>query len=158
MWQHFFSFRAPQQRKIAIFRFRTKPRISLRANSRPRPKSYQLFLPLPASWGPVSQNGTCEKVADNHPGQYGNFFFPVSGALAPGNCVFLFLAGARNFSKCLRPKWAKNPINHRFRPVGFQPKNKLSPRQLRKTIPDSMVTFFFRSWDPCCSADQKGPC
>ena len=37
---------------------------------------------------------------------------------------------------------AKIPVNRRFRPGGVRPKKKLYPRKLRKSIPDSVVTFF----------------
>ena len=57
-----------------------------------------------ARGGPVGQNVNCQKVADNHPGQRGNFFSSFSGPLALGNCVFLFSDCARDFSKCPRPK------------------------------------------------------
>ena len=42
--------------------------------------------------------------------------------------------------------------------LGVRPEKKLLPRKLWKTIPDSVVTFFFQSWDLCCSGAQKGPC
>ena len=54
-----------------------------------------------------------------------------------------------------RPLRPQNPVNHPLRPV--RAKKNLFPRKLRKTILDSAVTFFFRIWDPFCSADQNGP-
>ena len=79
---------------------------------------------------------------------------------APGNCNFVFSARLR---KCSRPKRAKIPLNHCFRPVGVRPEKKLLPRKLQKTILDSVVTFFFDFGisgfrDPCCSGAGKGPC
>ena len=111
-----------------------------------------------ASEGPVSQNVNCKKVANNHSRQRGNFFSSVLGPLVPGNCVFLFLARARNFSKCPRPKMGQKPTKSPFPTGGGPTKKTLFPRKLRKTILDSVVTFFSISGPPFCSADQKGPC
>ena len=40
-----------------------------------------------ARGGPVGQNVNCKKVADNHPGQRGNFFFRF-GTLRTGKLCF----------------------------------------------------------------------
>ena len=62
---------------------------------------------------------------------------------------------AENLSKYPRPKTGqKSPF-----PTGGSPtEKKWFPRKLRKTNPDSVVTFFLLFWDPCCSGTGKGPC
>ena len=89
---------------------------------------------------------------------WGGRIFSPKVPLAPGNCAFLFLTGARNFSKCPQPKTGQNPSKSPFATTWGSDRKKLFTRKLRKTVPDSVVTFFFRFWDPFCSADQKGPC
>ena len=41
--------------------------------------------------------------------------------------------------------------------MGVRPKKKLFPKKLRKTIPDSVVTFFFHFWAPYALTARKGP-
>ena len=141
--------------------FRFPPGISLSAKGCPRPKWPQTpsILRFPAPGGRVGQNRrrkkSCAILGRNF---WGGRISPPKVPLAPGNCIFVFSARARNFSKCPRPKRAKTPLNHRFRPVGVRQKKRLSPIKLRKPIPDSMVTLFFRFRDPFCSGAQKGPC
>ena len=85
----FSSFRAPEHREIAIFRFRPGPGIS-GANGRPTPKwpKILLFLCFPARGGLVGQNVNCKKSADNHPGQRGNLFFLRFGTPSTGKLRF----------------------------------------------------------------------
>ena len=113
---------------------------------------------FPASWGLIRQNINNKNVANNHAGQRGHFFLPVSGPLAPENFVFLFLSPALNFSKCPRPKMGQKPTKSPFLTGGGPTEKKLFPGQLRKTIPDSVVTFFsFDFGTPSALRTRKGP-
>ena len=67
-----------------------------------------------------------------------NFF--SKSALAPGNCIFLFLA--LNFSKCPRPKSGHNPTKSPFPTTWGSDRKKVVPEKVAETIPDSVVTFF----------------
>ena len=67
---------------------------------------------------------------------------PPKVPLAPGNCVFVFYARARNFTKCQRP-WAKTPLNRYFRPVGVRPGKKKCPQEsCENPFPDGVGAFF----------------
>ena len=52
-------------------------------------------------------------------------FFSIKVPLAPGNCVFLFLARAQNSSKCPRPRTGQKPTKSVF-PTGGGPTKKKS--------------------------------
>ena len=97
---------------------------------------------FPARGGPVGQNVNCKKVADNYPGQRRNFpprfRTPSTGKL----CFSCFPTAPGITVSAPGPKWAEIPLNHPFRPVGVSPQKSCSPRKLRKTVPDSVVTFF----------------
>ena len=69
---------------------------------------------------------------------------------------FCFCPGPEISSSACGPEWAETPLNHCFRPVGIRPKETLFPRQLRKTIPDSVVTFFFDFGTPVALGPVKG--
>ena len=127
----FFSFGAPQHWKIAIFCF--QPVFS--ANGRPKAKMAQnhRISRFPTSWGLVSQKVNFKKVADNHPGQRGNFFFPLRDPECREIVFLCFWPG---------PKMGQKPTKSPFPTGGGPTKKKLFPRQLRKTIRDSVVTFF----------------
>ena len=100
-----------------------------------------LYFAISRPWGSGQPKRDMEKLRTTIPDSVVTFF-SVSGPLAPGNRVFLFLAQSRNFSKCLRPKTGQNTTKSPF-PTGEGPTEKKSfPRKLRKTIPDSVVTFF----------------
>ena len=60
---------------------------------------------------------------------------PLRVPLAPGKWVFLFLARARNFYKCPRPKTGQKPTKSPFPTGGGLAGKKLFWRKLRKTIP-----------------------
>ena len=84
-------------------------------------------------------------------------FGTCSGPLAPANCAFLFLAQSWNLSKCSRPKTGQNTTKSPFPTAGGPNEKKLSLRKLRKTIPDSVVTFFFNFGTPAALGPRKGP-
>ena len=127
-------------RLLAFFCF--PPGICPSAKGRPRPKGPRNPLTRISQFltrgGPVGQNVKWKKVADNHLGSRGKFSFSVSGALAPGNCVFMFSARARNFSTCPRPKTGQHTTKSPFPTGGGPTEKKLFPRKLRKAIPDSV--------------------
>ena len=82
----------------------------------------------------------------------GGRIFSPKVPLAPGNCVFLFLARARNFSKCPRPRTGQNTIGPPF------PTEKSCSREICGNPSRIAWWHFFRFRDPCCSGAQKGPC
>ena len=89
---------------------------------------------------------------------WGGRIFSPKVPRAPGNCV-LFSSRVLNFSQCPRPRTGQNPSNSPFCDhLGVRPEKKLFPRKLWKTITNSLVTLFFRFWDPGCSGARKGPC
>ena len=64
--------------------------------------------------------------------------------LAPGNRGFVFSARARNCSRCQRPRIGQKPTKSLFPACGVQPQKKSrSQESCGKTIPDSVVPFFF---------------
>ena len=89
---------------------------------------------------------------------WGGRTFPPKVPLAPGNCVFLFLARALNFSKYPRPRTGPKPSKLPFPTTwGSDRKETWSPETCGKP---SRIAWkhFFRFWDPFCSAGQKGAC
>ena len=87
---------------------------------------------FPAPGGPVGRNGKRKKVAQFGEKFWGGRISPQKVPLAPGNSIFVFSACARKFTKCPRPKQAKIPLDHRFRPLGVRPTKRLSPESCRK--------------------------
>ena len=89
---------------------------------------------------------------------WGSRIFLPKVPLEPGNCIFLFSARARNFSKCPRPERAEIPLNHRFRPVGPGPTKTVVPEKVvGNHPPDSVVTFCSRFGTPVALGPEKGP-
>ena len=87
-----------------------------------------------------------------------HLFFPFLDLQHQEIVFFCFWPGPGISPSARGPKWAKSPLNHRFRHVGVRPrKKKLFPRKLRKTIPDSVVTFFFDFTTPVALGPRKGP-
>ena len=97
------------------------------------------FTPL-GVWSVKTQN--VKKLRTTIPDSAVTFLFSILGPLAPGNCVFLFLAQSRNFSKYPLSKTGQNTTKSLFPTGGGLTEKKLFPRKLRKIIPDSVVTFF----------------
>ena len=113
-------------------------------------------LPTPA--GPVGQNGKCKKVADNHLGSRGKFSFSVSGALAPGNCVFMFSARARNFSTCPRPRTGQHTTKSPFPTGGGPTEKKVVPQKVAENHPGYHGNIFFLDFrTPSARGSRKGP-
>ena len=73
---------------------------------------------------------------------WGGWVSPKKVPLAPGKCIFVFPARARNCFKRPRPKMGQNTTKSPFPTSGGPTEKELFPRKLRKTIPDSMVPFF----------------
>ena len=101
----FSSKSAPISGKLCFLRFWS--RISLSAKGYPRPKGPRKpvicdFPPL-GSGQPKTQN--VKKLHNFEEKFLGRTVLPKV-PLAPGNCVFMFLTRARNFSRC--PKTAQN--------------------------------------------------
>ena len=85
-----------------------------------RKSSY--VLRFPARGGPVGQNINCKNIAENHPGQRGNFFSRF-GTPSTGKLCFSVFGLGPDFSKCPRPKTGQNPTKSPFfdrwvRPLG----------------------------------------
>ena len=83
------------------------------------------ILRFPARGGLVGQNVNCKKVADNHPGERGNFYF-------------------------------NGPKPHEIT-VSNHGGSEREKRNLRKTFPDSVVTFFFDFGTAVALGPRKGP-
>ena len=116
------------------------------------------LLQFPIRGGPVDQNMKCKKVAEfRGESLWGAGLFPPKVRLAPGNCVFSCPSGPGISQSAKGLEWAKTPLNRYFQPVGVQPKKRLFPRKLRKTIPESMVTFFSHFGTPFAVGPTRGP-
>ena len=110
-------------------------------------------------WGQTGPN-----MAESGPKRYSTVFCPSTMATGPPTAPhggttarfwhFWAIFGPRI---SLSARVAKIPVNRRFRPGGVRPKKKLFPRKLRKSIPDSVVTFFFGFGTPSAPQSKKGP-
>ena len=107
-------------------------------------------------WGQTGPN-----MAESGPKRYSTVFCPSTMATGPptaphGGTTARFWHFWAIFGPRISPsaRVAKIPVNRRFRPGGVRPKKKLFPRKLRKSLPDSVVTFFFGFGTP---SDNHGP-
>ena len=73
--------------------------------------------------------------------------------LAPGNCVFLFSARARDLSKCPGPRTGQNPTKSPFPTGGGPTEKKVVPEK----VAESVVTLFFDFGTPVALGPEKGP-
>ena len=111
----------------------------------------------------MGQNAKCKKVAQfrgetflAHDRLFWRPYFPPKSAPSSGKSRFSMFDLGLEF---LQVPVAQNPSKSLFATTwGGRPKQKLFLRKLQKIIPDTVLTFFLRFWDPFCSADQKGPC
>ena len=111
------------------------------------------------SGGLVGLNGKCQKLRNSGKKLLGRPDFPPKSALAPGNCIFVFPAQARNFSKCPRPKRGRNTTKSPFPTGGGPAEKEFLPKKVVENHPGQRGNIFFlRFRDPCCSGAQKGPC
>ena len=108
-----------------MFFFRFSPGIALSAKGCPRPKWPRkiVFYDFPPLWVRSAKTENIKKLRNIREKLLGRPDFSPKSAPSTRTLCFRVSAQALNLSKCPRPKRAKIPLNHRFRPAGVRQKN-----------------------------------